>query len=211
MNCEILYSQYLDSELLRDRKTDIVKDEEILDIIIRNSKKLMQLAEDILNVTRIESGNLTLNKERFNFKEMIPEILKDFKQKIVENNKNIGLAYEFYDDNTEIIIEADRSRLSQVIHNLLNNSFNFTNDGNITIIVERKKGNKNGNNDEILVSIKDTGTGIDSEILPKLFTKFITKSPIAETGLGLYLSKSIIEMHGGKMWAINNVILGWQR
>ena len=191
-------------ELLRDRKTDIVKDEEILDIIIRNSKKLMQLAEDILNVTRIESGNLTLNKERFNFKEMIQEILKDFKQKIVENNKNIGLAYEFYDDNTEIIIEADRSRLSQVIQNLLNNSFNFTNDGNITVIVERKKGNTNDNDEEILVSIKDTGTGIDSEILPKLFTKFITKSPIAGTGLGLYLSKSIIEMHGGKMWASNN-------
>src|SRR5829696_10516238 len=78
----------------------------------------------------------------------------------------------------------------------------------LTIIVERKKSTTNDNdkdNDEILVSIKDTGSGIDPEILPKLFTKFATKSPIAGgTGLGLFISKSIIEMHGGKIWAINN-------
>src|SRR5215203_3231136 len=78
----------------------------------------------------------------------------------------------------------------------------------LTIIVERKKSTTNDNdkdNDEILVSIKDTGSGIDPEILPKLFTKFATKSPIAGgTGLGLFISKSIIEMHGGKIWATNN-------
>ena len=105
----------------------------------------------------------------------------------------------------EIIIEADRNRLSQVIHNLLNNAIKFTNEGSITVIVERKKDNTNDKYDEILVSIKDTGTGIHSEILPKLFTKFATKSPIAGgTGLGLFISKSIIEMHGGKIWATNN-------
>ena len=190
-------------ELLRDRETTIEKDEEILDVIIRNSKRLMKLAEDILNVTRIESGSFSLKKEKFNLNEMIKEILKDYEKRIVENNKNIKLFYKTYDNN-ELIVEADRNRLSQVIHNLLNNAFNFTNEGSITVIVERKNDKNNNNNNEVTVSIKDTGTGIDLEILPKLFTKFATKSPIAGTGLGLFISKSIIELHGGKIWASNN-------
>ena len=115
------------------------------------------------------------------------------------------MSYESYDNNNEIIIEADRNRLSQVVYNLLNNAFNFTNEGSITVIVERKNGNNNNDNDEILVSIKDTGTGIHPEILPNLFTKFSTKSSITGgTGLGLFISKSIIELHGGKIWATNN-------
>ncbi len=190
-------------ELLRDRETTIEKDEEILDVIIRNSKRLMKLAEDILNVTRIESGSFSLKKEKFNLNEMIKEILKDYEKRIVENNKNIKLFYKTYDNN-ELIVEADRNRLSQVIHNLLNNAFNFTTEGSITVIVERKNDKNNNNNYEVTVSIKDTGTGIDLEILPKLFTKFATKSPIAGTGLGLFISKSIIELHGGKIWASNN-------
>ena len=190
-------------ELLRDRETTIEKDEEILDVIIRNSNRLMKLAEDILNVARIESGSFSLKKEKFNLNEMIKEILKDYEKRIVENNKNIKLFYKTYDNN-ELIVEADRNRLSQVIHNLLNNAFNFTNEGSITVIVERKNDKNNNNNNEVTVSIKDTGTGIDLEILPKLFTKFATKSPIAGTGLGLFISKSIIELHGGKIWASNN-------
>ena len=88
-------------ELLRDRETNIEKDEEILDVIIRNSKRLMKLAEDILNVAKIESGTLNINKEKFNLKEMITETLKDFEQKIVENKKNIKLSYELQDNNKE--------------------------------------------------------------------------------------------------------------
>ena len=87
---------------------------------------------------------------------------------------------------------------------MLNNAIKFTKEGSITVIVERKNDNTNDKYDEILVSIKDTGTGIYPEVMPKLFTKFATKSPIAGTGLGLFISKSIIEMHGGKIWAINN-------
>ena len=106
--------------------------------------------------------------------------------------------------SNEIIIEADRNRLCQVIHNLLKNAIKFTKEGSITVIVERKEDNTNDKYEEILVSIKDTGTGIHPEVLPKLFTKFATKTPIAGTGLGLFISKSIIEMHGGKIWATNN-------
>ena len=194
-------------ELLRDRKADIVKDEEILDVIIRNSKRLMKLAEDILNVARIESGSFFLKKERFDIGELISEIMNDIKEKIVENKKNIKLFFELYNgdnNNNKIIVEADKNRLCQVISNILNNAIKFTDEGSITVIVETKKINNNNSN-KVIVSIKDTGTGIDSEILPKLFTKFATTSSIAGgTGLGLFISKSIIEMHGGSIWAFNN-------
>ena len=105
-------------ELLRDRETNIEKDEEILDVIIRNSKRLMKLAEDILNVARIESGSFFLNKERFDIGELISEIMNDIEEKIVENKKNIKLFFELYngnDNNNKIIVEADKNRLCQVI------------------------------------------------------------------------------------------------
>ena len=194
-------------ELLRDRETNIEKDEEILDVIIRNSKRLMKLAEDILNVARIESGSFFLKKEKFDIGELISEIMNDIEEKIVENKINIKLFFELYNgnnNNNKIIVEADKNRLSQVISNLLNNAIKFTDEGSITVIVGTKKINNNNSN-KVIVSIKDTGTGIDSEILPKLFTKFATKSSIAGgTGLGLFISKSIIEMHGGSIWAFNN-------
>jgi signal transduction histidine kinase len=187
---------------------DIEKIENILDIIIRNSKRLMQLEEDILDVARIESGNLILNKEKINLNEMITEILREYEQKIIQSKKDLKLFYEAYNNADEIfIVESDRNRLIQVVTNLLNNAIKFTNEGIITVIVERKK-DDNSDNNEIVVSIKDTGTGIDSEILPKLFTKFATKSKAeGGTGLGLFISKNIIDRHGGRMWAINNTII----
>jgi signal transduction histidine kinase len=205
------------SELLRTKEIenikksgeiDIEKIEKILDIIIRNSKRLMQLEEEILDITRIESGHLTLNKEKFNLNEMITEILREYEQKMIQNKKDLKLFYESHNNADEIfIVESDRNRLIQVVTNLLNNAITFTNDGNISVIVERKK-DDNSNNNEIVVSIKDTGTGIDQEILPKLFTKFATKSKAeGGTGLGLFISKNIIERHGGRMWAINNTII----
>ena len=200
------------SELLRTKEIENIKNsgeiniekiENILDIIIRNSKRLMQLEEDILDVARIESGTLILKKEKFNLKEMIIEILREYEQKMIQNKKNIKLFYESYDNDEIIIVNGDRNRLIQVVSNLLNNAIKFTNEGSITVIVERKK--ENSDNNEIIVSIKDTGAGIDSEILPKLFTKFATKSKAeGGTGLGLFISKSIIERHGGRIWAINN-------
>ncbi len=120
------------AELLRQGGMNIEKDKEFLDIIFRNAKRLMQLAEEILDVTRIESGSLFLKEEKFDLKEMITDILREYEQKIVENKKNIKLFYESYDNNNEIIIEADRNILSQVIYNLLTNAINFTNEGSIT-------------------------------------------------------------------------------
>ena len=192
------------SELLQQEEgnNNIEKNKQLLDIIFRNSKRLKQLTEDLLDVASIESGSFFLNKEKFNLKEMITDVLKEFEQTI-QNKNNIKFFLEF-NDNSEISIEADRNRLTQVIHNLLHNAIKFTKEGSITVIVERKEDNTNDKYDEILVSIKDTGTGIHPEVLPKLFTRFATKSPIAGTGLGLFICKNIIEMHGGKIWATNN-------
>ncbi|MGB7954824.1 MAG: ATP-binding protein [Candidatus Nitrosopolaris sp.] len=98
----------------------------------------------------------------------------------------------------DIFIQADKGRINQVISNLLSNAIKFTKEGSITLAVEKKD-----NNQEILFSIQDTGTGIHPEILSRLFTKFASKSEIG-TGLGLFISKSIIEAHGDKIWGENN-------
>ena len=200
---ELLRTKEIEN-IKRSREIDIEKIENILDIIIKNSKRLMQLEEDILDVARIETGTLILKKETINLNKMITEILREYEQKMRQNKKNLKLFYESHNNDEIIIAEGDRNRLIQVVSNLLNNAIKFTNEGNITVIVERKKDNSNNNN-EIVVSIKDTGTGIDQQILPKLFTKFATKSTAeGGTGLGLFISKTIIEKHGGRIWAMNN-------
>ena len=99
----------------------------------------MQLEEDILDVTRIESGTVILNKGKFNLNEMISEISREYEQKIIRNKKNLKLFYETHNNDEIIIVEADRNRLIQVVSNLLNNAIKFTNEGSITIIIEKKK------------------------------------------------------------------------
>ena len=176
-----------------------VKQEEmVLDIILRNSKRLMQLTEDILDVTKIENGSFRLKKEKFDFNKMIMEILDEYRQRIDSDEDNVSLYYEGI-EGVPIIIEGDRNRLCQVVNNLLNNAFKFTTKGSIRVIIERYI-----NTNKIIVKIKDTGIGIHPDILPKLFTKFATKSDTGGTGLGLFISKSIIEKHGGRIWAENN-------
>jgi two-component system, OmpR family, sensor histidine kinase VicK len=101
-------------------------------------------------------------------------------------------------DNNTMLVDADEDRITQVIDNLLSNALKFTNEGTISVSVESKYG-------QAVVSIKDNGQGIDPDILPRLFTKFASKSEVGGgTGLGLFISKSIIEAHGGKIWAENN-------
>ena len=152
-------------------------------------------------MNRIESQSLLLNKERFNLPEIILDAIADIKNQIATKNKDNNLKMEFVDtkdkeSQEDIFVVADKGRISRVISNLLNNAIKFTNEGIITVSTEKK-------DNEVLVSIKDTGAGIDAEILPRLFTKFTTKSETGGTGLGLFISKSIIEAHGGKIWAEN--------
>jgi len=166
--------------------------------VIRNAKRLEQLSQLILDVTRIENKSLNLNKELLNLNDIILTVIDDLDIHTIKDSykkdNNIKLRYEPIEN--DIFIEADRSRLTQVISNLLRNAVKFTNEGTVTINAE-KQGN------HVLVSIKDTGSGIDPEIMPRLFTKFATKSDEG-TGLGLFISKAIIEAHGGRIWAMNN-------
>lgn len=178
------------------------KQRELLDIISRSADRLRRLAEDILDVSRIESRSLSLHKERFNINGIIENVVQGYRNQIQGQNK-VGLAIEilFVPNEDVILVEADKGRLIQVISNLLDNSFKFTKStsegkGKITIISEKK-------DNKVTVSVMDTGTGIDPEIFPKLFSRFASKS-FSGTGLGLFISKSIIEEHGGKIWAQNN-------
>jgi signal transduction histidine kinase len=169
--------------------------QEILDIVIRNAERLQRLAEDILDVTRIESQSFLLNKEVFCLNELLSDAIGGIKNGIGDRIHDINLI--FRPEVKNVFVEADNSRIAQVISNLINNALRFTRSGIVSIIMETKGGN-------VIVSVKDTGSGIDPAIVPRLFTKFATKS-ITGTGLGLFISKSIIEAHGGKIWAENNL------
>ena len=174
------------------------KKQEFLQVILRNCYRLYRLTEDILDVTKIESETLKLNKERVELNEIIGNVINDYKEIVSKKrygSDHITLAFEPSKEN--IFVNADKGRLTQVLSNLLDNALKFTKEGNIIISIKKLK------NEELRVSIKDSGTGIDPEILPQLFKKFATKSEQG-TGLGLFISKNIIEAHGGIMWGENN-------
>jgi signal transduction histidine kinase len=170
------------------------KRDAMMEAISRNATRLQRLTNDILDVTRIETQSLKLNKERINLNELISNVIEDYENEIEKSNKNIKLLHEPGDQITEV--EADKNRLTQVISNLLSNALKFTKEGTIRV-TEKIKDSK------AVVSVKDTGQGIDPEILPKLYSKFAAKSDTG-TGLGLFISKSIIEAHGGSISAKND-------
>jgi signal transduction histidine kinase len=210
------------SEILRSRVTKGTgwQSQDLLDIIIRNAKRLQRLAEDILDVTRIESQSLKLKKERFNLNQSVSQIVEEYRNQIQKAGSDLGSENRKMDirlvvvpNKDDIFVEADKGRLVQVISNLLSNAVKFTRqeekEGDnkpwreeqvktILITIEKDDQKK-----EAIVSIRDGGVGIDPEVFPRLFSKFASKS-FEGTGLGLFISKSIIEAHGGKIWAENN-------
>ena len=197
------------SQMLKDKSKDNSQ-KELLDIVIKNSKKLKILTEDILDVTKIEGNTLDLNKEEFRIIDLLQSIIKEFEYGIV-NYKKIKFELHFENIDPNLAVIADQNRISQVISNLINNSIKFIlkedekkyHTGLISTSVEKIKINDVDNNDKVIINIKDTGEGINQEIFPRLFTKFASKS-FQGTGLGLFIAKKIIEAHGGKIWAKNN-------
>ncbi|MDE1840867.1 MAG: PAS domain S-box protein [Thaumarchaeota archaeon] len=184
------------AESLRDKKGNISSQTNLIDVIIKSGKRLQRVAENILDVTRIESNTLKINKEQFNIKDLIYDLFQDFNYHLHSNykEKDVELKFEAKED---IFVTADRARLTQIIMNLFHNALKFTDKGVITISVERI-------DDNVLVKVKDTGTGINNDVLSQLFTKFAIQSETG-TGLGLFISKNIVEAHGGNMWAENNM------
>jgi signal transduction histidine kinase len=202
----------------------MLPNDEIVSIVLRNAKKLQTLSNTILDAARIESNTFELYKDRVNIKDIILDALEltigscspslssspsssytsSFTYSSDKKN-GLRILYEPHD----IFIDVDKDRITQVVSNLLNNAVkSFGEDERqeseriISIIIQRREGEQNDDN-EVLISISDNGKGIDPEVMPRLFTRFATKS-FDGTGLGLYISKNIVEAHGGKIWAENN-------
>jgi signal transduction histidine kinase len=190
--------------LLHSRKGHVSnQQDDSLEMIHRNAQRLKRLAEDILDVTKIETQSLILNKERLNLNDVVISAIKDVKNQIQDSwGGGAQILYESNDDT--IFIEADRYRVSQLVTNLLSNALKFIKryDGIVIIGIEKKE-DVAGGQEVALVSIKDNGTGIDPDIFPRLFEKFASKS-FKGTGLGLFICRSIVEAHGGRIWAENN-------
>ena len=186
---------------LIESKTDIRKEKvelsrAIIEMMIRNVTRLERLSANILDASRIESNTLKLNKEVFDLNQKVLRVIDDLKITTYRERKNIKIVSNSIPGKLEIY--ADKSRIFEVLSNLIRNSIRFSDEEEATIIVnvEQKEG-------YAVVEVRDNGRGIDPEIMPKLFTKFATKS-YQGIGLGLYISKSIVEAHGGKIWAENN-------
>jgi signal transduction histidine kinase len=190
-----------------------VEQSKLLQVINRNAKRLQRLTEEILDVTKIESQSLNLNKEQFNLNEVISNAVEDIMTKKVlsssspsdSKTKNPAIKLLNSEPQHDVYVYADKGRISQVVSNLLDNAVKFTKaEGNITIMIKNEGERQNKDDVKVIVSIKDTGQGIDPIVMPRLFTKFATKSQTGGTGLGLFICKGIVEAHGGMIWAENN-------
>lgn len=186
------------AELLED---SCKKNEEV-EAIKRNAVRLQKLATNLLDVTRIESQTLKLRKETVNINEKIVNVKKDFENQS-PHLRTVKILLVESGENNPIYVLADRVRLYEVLANLLSNAIKFTQKGTISISTDIIRSNINNITDEVIIRIRDTGVGIHPEILPRLFTKFATRSDRG-TGLGLFISKGIVEAHGGRIWVENN-------
>jgi signal transduction histidine kinase len=186
------------AEISQSQDLGISKDE-ALSKIVKNAERLQRLTDDILDVARIESQTLRLDKEEFDLRDMAASILDDYRDRI-QNGKNVDLVLLNTDKPTFVV--ADKGRIYRVVSNLVGNALKFTKSGIVSVSIEEVK-NDDNKTKEFIISVKDTGTGIDSDVMPRLFTKFVSKSQTG-TGLGLFISKNIVEAHGGRIWAENN-------
>jgi signal transduction histidine kinase len=194
-----------------DKQAKIGESIEEIEAIYRNAQRLQKLTNDILDVSRIESQTLNLDKEIFNINELISRIVQDYRGYLRRHSTSLSnkespvqlFSYISQSSNSGSLVEGDRDRINQAISNLINNAIKFTSQKGGTISLITEKRNSKDGNQEVIINVKDTGEGIHPEIIPRLFTKFATRSS-SGTGLGLYISKSIVEAHGGRIWAENN-------
>jgi two-component system, OmpR family, sensor histidine kinase VicK len=193
------------SEFIRSKKGNIEQYAELIDAIIRNGKRLKRLTEDILDVSKIESQSLRLRKEKFELKDLIVHRIAEHEEEKNKDRQKTNIKLNILTRDDGIFVYADKERIARVVDNLLINAVNFTKEGTITITIkDRDLHNKKENTTSTaIVNIMDTGEGIAAQIYSRLFTKFATTSHTG-TGLGLFISRYIIEAHGGRIWAANN-------
>jgi two-component system, OmpR family, sensor histidine kinase VicK len=196
--------------------------QEIIEVIIRNANRLKRLAEVILEVSNIENGTFRLDeKQRVDLQSIIIGIIDDMRKKYINKANRVQILFHYNVDNNNnnnrnvdnnqknegLIINCDSNKIDQALFNLVDNAMKFTDDGKVIVSVKKEIEASDKNSDGnimIVVRVSDTGTGIDSSIKQRLFEKFSSKAKGHGTGLGLYISKNIIEAHGGKMWGENN-------
>lgn len=172
----------------------IPKDEEdkYLSIAYEEANRLKELTKDIVDVAKLESGNMKLNKENFVLNNLVHDVYIELEDMVKE--KNLDFILEEKDKN--ILINADKARIRQVLINILNNSVKFTEKGSITISIEKV-------NEKAKITVKDTGIGIQKDKISYLFNKFYTAndygSATSGAGLGLNIVKTIIDMHKGEV------------
>ena len=198
------------AEYIRDESVNSDQ-KKLLDIVIHNSKRLRLLIEKILDVTRIDGKLYTLEITKFSINQLILDVVKQFENHIKESGTTMHFKYDHNFGNKDYLINADRVKIEQVLSNLIENSIKFQADKGayVFLSIEKKEfignaGQSTHKRSYAVVSIIDNGKGIDPEILPRLFTKFASKS-FHGTGLGLYLSRNIVEAHGGRIWGTNNL------
>ncbi|MGB8087069.1 MAG: HAMP domain-containing sensor histidine kinase [Nitrososphaeraceae archaeon] len=180
------------------------KEQESLDVIIRNAERLQRLAENILDASRIESKRLSLRKAKFKLNDLLFNIVQNYYRQgrsSASSGKDISVLYESPNEN--IVVEADKERISQVVRNIISNALEFTNEGNVLVTLRKESQQENGGRQIAVVTVTDTGCGIDPAIMPRIFEKFVTRSEKG-TGLGLFVAKSIIYAHEGRIWVQNN-------
>lgn len=193
----IIAIMYLAKPKNDDGSSDVTLSRERYEIIDRNAKRLEKLSKDILDVARIESGKLTLDREEFDINKKVEDIIDETKPLL--DNQAIKIRFNpVKGDSNSILVNADKVKIFEVVSNLLKNAMRFTpQDGTITVSVEKQDGS-------VVIKVRNDGKGIDPEIMPKLFQKFVSSSEMGGTGLGLFISRSIVEAHGGRIWAENN-------
>jgi two-component system, OmpR family, sensor histidine kinase VicK len=197
--------------------------QEIIEVIIRNANRLKRLAEVILEVSNIENGTFRLDeKQRVDLQSIIIGIIDDMRKKYINKVNRVQILFHYNVDNNNknnrnvdnnqknegLIINCDPNKIDHALFNLVDNAMKFTDDGKVIVSVKKEIEASDKNSDGnimIVVRVSDTGTGIDSSIKQRLFEKFSSKAKDHGTGLGLYISKSIVEAHGGKIWAENNI------
>jgi two-component system, OmpR family, sensor histidine kinase VicK len=206
------------SDILMNSRGNIESCDKFIVTINQSTRRLAKLIDKVLDVTQLENELLILNKETFNLEHLLIDIVKEYNNNIHLINKK-QLEIEYVSEKTGNVnkptynkgefgtVYADRTRIIQVIMNILENAVEFTKVGKIQIKLYQKP-----DSNELFLSITDSGCGIDPEVLPKLFSKFVSKSRKG-TGLGLYISRKVIEAHKGKIWAencydVNNKIIG---
>lgn len=193
--------------MLSNKNLNVIQQEELLRIIINNAKKLHFLTNNLLDVARIDENLFSLDLQELDIVQLANDVIKETRSQIAD--KKIKLSLKCSDNSLKVI--GDKIRLNQVFLNLINNSIKYTNEGDIIVSIKRISKNSRSNNDNsdnvALVQIIDTGLGIPPDIKQKLFSKFTKGSKIG-TGLGLFICKNIVEGHGGKIWAENNVDKG---